>query len=199
MRCEIAGCGIETTFHFTRLDSRRTVYKKYMCDDHARDFLGKFRAEKFIGSGVGSSAPGLVCVDFEMIIYHNGPEDKPVCVYLHEVGGTRRLATMIDTCAWSALLTQIEHYELPRPATHIGWTDSIRKLGGQFQDVVVDKYDEADGWFGAILRVANERRLMVVDVRPSDAYTLAAIYEAPIFVVERILEDAVAREGSVII
>lgn len=142
--------------------------------------------------------PGLVCVDFELIVYHKGPEDKPVCVYLHEAGGTRRFATMIDACAWSALMAQLERCVTPRPPTHVGWTETIRALGGELQDVVVDKYDEVEGWYGAIVRVVKERRVTIVDVRPSDAYILAAIHDASIFIAETVLEGAVARETSVI-
>jgi len=188
MKCEIGDCRVEPTFHVSRIESRRVLHKEYLCDEHAEAFLAEFRATRTVGPGTDCSLPGLVPVDLEAIIYRNGPEEKPVCVYLHEIGGTRRFGTMIDVCAWSALVARLENYAAPRPPTHGGWAATIRELGGRLQDVVVDRPPQADGWLDARLRIVMDRRVVGVPVRASDAYVIALVAGVPMLAVEEALD-----------
>ena len=189
MSCEVDGCVAERTFEFTRVESRRPAFIRRVCDEHARRILLGLRNEPWSMARGPSEAPGLVSVDFETLIYHFGPEERPGCVYLHEAGGTRRFATMVDTCAWSALLAQVEKREAPMPPTHAGWAATISELGGDLRDVVVDEPARPGQHYEATLRIRKGDRPLSVRVRPSDAYVLAALLGVPIFATEGLLES----------
>jgi bifunctional DNase/RNase len=195
MKCDICSCGVDSTFHFARVESRRLVSEDRLCELHTRAFISDFLSQVWAGSGESSGARGLVKVDFEMIAYHNGPEDTPACVYLHEVGGARRLCIKTNGWAWWALMAQIRQDPAPRPRTHVAWAATIAALGGELQDVLLDMR-EGENWWRANLRIVKEGRVTTLDVRPSDGYILAVTRGVPIFVVEVALEMFAEKEGT---
>jgi len=197
MKCESSGCESESTFQFLRLQSRHVIHESYMCNDHGIAFLAEFQADKSLAPGVSANVPGLAQVDFEMIICRNSDEERPARVYLHEIGGTRRIGTAIDSCAWSALVAQINRHVTTRPVTHTAWAATIRELDGQLENVLLHGLNETDLWFDAILRIVRDGRPVSVEVRASDAYTLAVIEDVPIFVAEEVLEMFTDPEGAV--
>jgi bifunctional DNase/RNase len=170
--------------------------EKYLCEPHAKKFFGDFRSRESIGGGLQHVMLGAACVDLEMIAYRIGRENDPVCMYVHEVGGIRRLCILTDAWAWWALMAQIKEEAAPRPRTHAAWAATIADLGGQLQDVVLDRH-EGEDWWTAKLRIVKDGRLVTLDVRASDAYILAVINRAPIFVVERALERFADRGEGV--
>jgi predicted RNase H-like HicB family nuclease len=192
IKCEIEGCKVQPNFYITGIESRRSLFRRSMCEEHARGFLTEFRSKSSIGSGARDAMPGAVCVDYEMFVYHESPEekDRPAHICLHEVGGRRRFWTNVDSLAWAALLTQIRQQTPPSAVMPVGSAGRLTKPDGQLQAVVVDKLDEADRRFHAKLRVLKGGRIVSVDVRPSDAYILAAIYGVPIFIDENVLQKA---------
>ena len=84
-------------------------------------------------------------------------------------------------------MAQIKQQAAPRPFTHAAWTETISKLGGNLESVVLDKLNEADPWFDAKVRIPKEDKVVTIDVRPSDAYVLAVISGAPIVIAETVL------------
>jgi bifunctional DNase/RNase/predicted RNase H-like HicB family nuclease len=192
LKCNVSDCEVEPTFHFTRIESRRVVFEKSICEVHAQTFFAEFRATVTVGSGAQRVAPGLACVDLEMIVYHDGLENDPACVYLHEVGGGRRFGIMVDGWAWWALMAQIKQQAAPYPLTHTAWAETITSLAGELQDVVVDRR-EGEDLCSAKVRLAREGRFISVDVRPADGFTLAVRCGAPIFIVE----EALNRFGEI--
>jgi uncharacterized protein len=125
-----------------------------------------------------------------------GRENDPVCMYVHEVGGSRRLCILTDGWAWWALMAQIKQQPAPRPRTHAAWAATITELGGVLQDVVLD-CGEGEDWWSATAHIVKDDRVLSVDVRPSDAYVLALIHSVPIFVIEEALERFADRgEGT---
>lgn len=193
MRCHVRGCAMEASFHFAQIESRRLIAEKDLCDTHAESFFAEFRATVSIGGGTAHVAPGGVCVDLEAIAYNNRG-DPPGCIYAHEVGGERRFAMIVDGWAWWALMAHIKHEPAPYPRTHVAWIRTISELGGELQDVLVDRTSDADWWLGK-LHIVKDGRAATVDVRAADAYTLAVICDAPIFVTERAL-DRYADSGE---
>lgn len=188
MKCQLPACESEATFHFTRLTSRRAVSTAYMCDSHAKEHLLEFRSERSVGSGIAGHLPGLVNVDFEYVIHWNGSDDDSTCIYLHEIGGYRRFATITDTCAWASLMSELGSDTATRPPPHTGWSNTIRNLGADLQAVVVKGMNDTDRWFHTALHIVRSGESTTVDVRASDAYILATIFAVPIFIEEETLE-----------
>jgi bifunctional DNase/RNase len=130
--------------------------------------------------------PDAACVDLEMIAYRMGHQNDPICMYVHEVGGSRRLCVLTDGWAWWAIMAQIKQEPASRPRTHAAWAATITELGGELQDVFLDRCEGEDWWI-AKLRIVKDARLVLLDVRASDACILALIHGVPIFVAEEAL------------
>jgi len=201
MKCYVPDCDVAPAFHFSGIESRRVVTEKYLCDAHAHNFFTDYRTSEFVAIGFPHDIPGAVCVDLEMIVYHLGDEDDPVCLYAHEVGGRRRLCFMTNAWSWWALMAQIKQQPSLRRHTHAAWASTITELGGQLHDVLLDRR-EGEDWWSAELRIAKDGSDIRIHARASDAYVLAVIHDVPIFVVESALErfadrgESQRREGA---
>ncbi|NLE39101.1 MAG: bifunctional nuclease family protein [Pirellulaceae bacterium] len=187
MKCEIPNCTVEASFTFAQIESRHLRAEKHLCDAHAQAFFTQFRATVSVGGGTPHHTPGAICVDLEAIAYNVGG-DPPGCVYVHEVGGKRRFPMMLDGWAWWALMAHIKQQAAPYARTHAAWADTVTQLGGELQRVFVERPRSGDWWLGK-LHIMKDGRTISVNVRASDAYTLAVVSAVPIFVDERSLEE----------
>lgn len=196
MNCDANTCEDEAVVHFTRIESRYVVSENYLCEPHAQKFFRDFRSSQSVGGGLAHVMPGLACVDLELIAYRIGYQNDPVCIYVHEVGGKRRLCILTDGWAWWALMAQIKQEPAPRPHTHAAWAKTVTELNGKLRHVVLDRR-EGEDWWSAKLRIASGGSFVNVDVRASDAYILAVASSVPIFVTETALEKFADRgEGT---
>jgi bifunctional DNase/RNase len=60
-----------------------------------------------------------------------------------------------------------------------------RALGGKVEEVVVDRL--TDGFYCASVRVSQRDASSMVDLRPSDAFILAMIFQCPIAITNDLL------------
>ena len=92
----------------------------------------------------------------------------------------------------NAIALQLENVETPRPMTHDLLKSAISQLDGRVTRIVI--HDLRDSTFFAQIRVTITRdgnaRTLELDARPSDAIALALRTEAPIFVAQKVLEEA---------
>jgi bifunctional DNase/RNase len=72
-----------------------------------------------------------------------------------------------------------------RPVVHTVMASAIRALGRTIRDIVVDAFENQV--FYAKLRVIRADRLVEVDLRPADAFTLAVDCGVPILIAESVL------------
>ena len=96
---------------------------------------------------------------------------------------------MLDGWAWWTVMAQIKQQTMPYPLMHSAWAETIAKLGGELQDVVMDRRKGEDRW-SAKIRLIREGRPVSVDVRASDSLCLAVKCGVRIFVVEEALDRA---------
>ncbi len=82
----------------------------------------------------------------------------------------------------------IEQARLPRPMTHDLFIDTITNLDAYIDHVLISDVKETT--FFARLTLRQHSRLIEIDARPSDAITLALKQEAPLFILEEVLEKA---------
>jgi bifunctional DNase/RNase len=195
-RCQNRGCGGEPVFHFAQIAWRRVLSEKYFCEPHAREFLSTFRKSTINWKSPEHALGDAACVDFEMLVFHKGTEETPACIYLHEMGGTRRICLAVDGWAWFELVAEIKGGESPYPRTHGAWANTIDQLGGELSLVILDERKDGDKRLNASLKLVQGGELKVVGVRPSDAFTLAVIGGAPIFITATALSGAADQGGS---
>jgi bifunctional DNase/RNase len=103
---------------------------------------------------------------------------------LKEMNGPRRLPIIIGAFEAQSIALEMEGIKPPRPLTHDLMKSIIDTLGGSLNDVTIN--DLKDGTFYARLAVDTQE----IDSRPSDAIALAVRYGVPIFVADRVMEEA---------
>lgn len=103
---------------------------------------------------------------------------------LKEINGPRRLPIVIGAFEAQSIALEIENIKPPRPLTHDLMKNLIDALGGDLIDVTIN--DLRDGTFYARLNLDTQE----IDSRPSDAIALAVRFGAPIYVAEKVMEEA---------
>lgn len=94
----------------------------------------------------------------------------------------------------NAIALQIEGIQTPRPMTHDLLKNTIARLEGVVDRVVITKLLE--NTFYAEIHVVVGTQTVVIDSRPSDAIALALRSSAPVFVEESVLEQSRAQDDS---
>ena len=103
---------------------------------------------------------------------------------LKEVNGLRRLPIIIGAFEAQSIALEMEGIKPPRPLTHDLLKNVMDTLGANLNDVFIN--DLKDGTFYARLSLDSQE----VDSRPSDAIALAVRYNVPIFVADKVMEEA---------
>lgn len=103
---------------------------------------------------------------------------------LKEVNGNRRLPIIIGTFEAQSIALEMEGIKPPRPLTHDLIKNILDALGTELAEVLISELRE--GTFYAKLSLDGQE----IDARPSDAIALAVRYGAPIFVDEKVMEEA---------
>jgi bifunctional DNase/RNase len=114
-------------------------------------------------------------------------------VYLQEVDGTRFFPMLTGIFEATSLDRRFKGYDSPWPLTHDALAAGIRLLGGEVQDVLIDRLENHN--YFASARIRHQGRLLLLDMRPSDAFTLAVLSDCPIFIGEGVL-DQIDFEGK---
>jgi uncharacterized protein len=108
-------------------------------------------------------------------------------VYLREVGGRQRIPILIGIFEATSLDRRVKGYPSPRPLTHDAMAMILRAFNAEVQDVIMDSLKEQI-WHAKV-RIRNGARLLVLDIRPSDAFVLALAFDSPIFFTNEVLES----------
>lgn len=95
----------------------------------------------------------------------------------------------------SAIATELESIQLPRPMTHDLVRDIFDRLKVEVKKVEV--VDLRDNTFFATLHLFLSGKTIIIDSRPSDAIAIALRTKAPIFVNEKVIEKSrkISLEG----
>jgi len=103
---------------------------------------------------------------------------------LKEINGNRRLPIIIGAFEAQSIALEMEGIKPPRPLTHDLIKNILDSMGTDLAEIVISELK--DGTFYAKLALDSQE----VDARPSDAIALAVRYGAPIFVAEKVMEEA---------
>ena len=109
-------------------------------------------------------------------------------VILRDKEGQRVLPIWVGIFEANAIALQIENVTTPRPMTHDLLRNVIQDLRASVQKVVV--CDLQENTFYALIYLAIDGGTMAIDARPSYAIALALRTRAPIFVEDRVIDNA---------
>lgn len=103
---------------------------------------------------------------------------------LKETNGTRRLPIIIGAFEAQSIALEMEGIKPPRPLTHDLMKNIIDSMGISINEIVIS--DLRDGTFYAKITLDSQE----IDARPSDAIALAVRFGVPIFVSDKVMEEA---------
>ena len=109
-------------------------------------------------------------------------------ILLRDRDGQRVLPIWVGASEANAIALQIENITTPRPMTHDLLRNVIHDLKAEIRKVVVS--DLKDNTFYALIHLEVNGEALAVDPRPSDAIALALRARAPIFVEDRVIDNA---------
>lgn len=133
-------------------------------------------------------------VEMEIATVMLDPLTRTPLVLLRNPDGGELIAIAIGIAEARAILLALHEAELPRPMTHDLLNDVIAAAGAELLAVYVDNL--VDGtYLGALeLRLPAGERAVRVDSRPSDALALALRAGVSVFVAEKVVAQAQARD-----
>ena len=109
-------------------------------------------------------------------------------VLLRDKDGQKVLPIWVGVFEANAIALQIENITPQRPMTHDLLNNVIHDLKADIQKIVVS--DLKENTFYALIYLTIGGEVMAIDARPSDAIALALRARAPIFVEDRVIDNA---------
>ena len=107
---------------------------------------------------------------------------------LKDEEGERYLPIWIGPCEADAITVELQEMEMARPLTHDILATAIADLGGTVAHILIRDLSN-DVFYAQILVNQNGERVEI-DARPSDAMALAVRVQVPIYVEEKVMEQA---------
>jgi hypothetical protein len=109
-------------------------------------------------------------------------------VLLKEKDGERTLPIFVGPLEARAIASQLNRESFARPMTHDLFKNVLDVLGCSLQRIEV--HDLINDTFYGSLVLACGKKSITVDSRPSDAIALALRFSAPVFVAEKVMDEA---------
>ncbi len=109
-------------------------------------------------------------------------------IILRDKDGQRVLPIWVGVFEANAIALQMENVSTPRPMTHDLLKNVISDLKADIQKIVVS--DLRENTFYALIYLLVNGEPVAIDARPSDAIALALRAQAPIFVEDRVIDNA---------
>jgi hypothetical protein len=124
--------------------------------------------------------------------------NSPIMI-LKDPEGEKSMPIWIGLLEATAIASELEKVQFPRPMTHDLLKNILDQMGAQVAKVEV--CDLKNNTFYAIIHLLTGGKAMTIDARPSDAIALALRTQSPIFVDENVIErsmkvDAGAKDGA---
>ncbi len=123
------------------------------------------------------------------------PSQKPILL-LKEENGNRYLPIWIGPYEASAIALELSNIKTPRPMTHDLIINIINNLNISVDNIEIT--DIKDNTFYAVINIkGNDRKIIKIDSRPSDAIATAVRIKCDIFVAEHVLESGGLKIQSI--
>jgi len=114
-------------------------------------------------------------------------------IELSEIDVERTFPIVVGLPEAFAIERRLKGIEIPRPQTHDLLASTIRHLGGELKQIIIN--DLVDGTFYARLIVEQNGEEIEIDSRPSDAIALGVAEDVPIYVAEHVLDETQRDAG----
>lgn len=98
----------------------------------------------------------------------------------------------VDQAVGAAITMFMHHTPKPRPQTHDLFVDLLTALGARIDRVVIVSFVDSVYYARIIITVSNEleeRKIIELDARPSDAVAMAIQQQAPIYIAETVWDE----------
>ena len=109
-------------------------------------------------------------------------------VLLKSTVDNRMLPISVGQLEAQSIAIKLNNIEFPRPLTHDLFKSALEMLGCKL--IRVEVCDLRDDTFYAMLTIEQHGVLFDIDSRPSDAIALALRFDAPVFVAEKVMDQA---------
>ena len=116
------------------------------------------------------------------------PSTNMPIVVLKDVNSETVMPIWVGIFEANAIALEIEKMPASRPMTHDLTRNIIKYLNCQLDKVVINELK--DDTFYAVLWLRNGEEEIAIDARPSDAIALALRADCPIYVNEKVMENA---------
>jgi len=117
------------------------------------------------------------------------PPSKGYAVILKELNGERQLPVIVGAFEAQAIALAIEGIEMPRPMTHDLLSNLLETMEVDVKEIVINKLVEGT-FYAKIFVDSYNFGEKEIDSRPSDAIALALRVDAPVFVDEKVMNEA---------
>lgn len=122
------------------------------------------------------------------------PQTNTPILILKDPESDRSLPIWIGLLEATAIATELEKIQFPRPMTHDLIKNCFDQLNVQVERVEV--CDLRQNTYYALIYLRNSENVTPIDARPSDAIAIALRTNAPIFVKEDVLTRSQKSDGS---
>ena len=129
---------------------------------------------------------GLIEVKLEGLTLD--PMTNMPIVLLKNLEGDKALPIWVGIYEANAIASILENIQTPRPLTHELIHNILNGMQANVERIVVN--DLRENTFYALIFLVQNGKLVKIDSRPSDAIAVALRNKAPIFVSEKVFEDA---------
>ena len=185
LACMYLGCEEKATSHLSWFEDRSFTKEQHLCEEHVGDALDSFSKSSLRFSGTRKTMEGARQFEIGMVFISEVQDSQ--AVFLHEVDGSCLFTITVRIFEATSVDRYLRGFQAPRPLTHDVISSSIRLLGGEVQDLAIARLE--DQIFYANVRIRYNGKLLLLDLRPSDAFSLAALCECPIFIADQVLSQ----------
>ena len=109
-------------------------------------------------------------------------------IILKDSTGSKALPIWVGYFEANAIALEIEQVSTPRPMTHDLLKNLIQNMKAKVNHILVNELK--DNTFYAVISLVYGDITLTIDSRPSDAIALALRTKSPIFVEEKVIDDA---------
>lgn len=110
-------------------------------------------------------------------------------IELREVDGDRTFPIVIGLPEAQAIERRLRGIEIKRPQTHELLATIIEAFGGELRSITINNLSEHT-FYASLDIKPSDGELMHIDSRPSDAIAVGIAKSVPIYVEEKVLEEA---------
>jgi len=166
--------------------------ERRLCDAHGQAFITSYLANRPANLDAGENEGDYALCSVALLSFDRKKGLQNV--YLWQARGF--LAIDIGYCEAAILYHQLKgtFLSLSRPPTHVTMASLLGVLSTSLSDVRIERFDEEGRFYNASLRLRQAEKPKVLDVRPSDAISLALCAQKPIRVAKSLLHPLPSGE-----